>query len=311
MIPFLTRLSEAKNVLIAGCGGGFDVYAGIPLATHLLARGASVTLANLSFSNLWDSGAEKLDAVTWRIGPDIGELPYFPEKWLAEWLTQRSQSVPVYCFAKTGAEPLAAAYRMLLGMHDFDLVLLVDGGTDSLIFGDEPGLGTIVEDAVSIVGTFNAAADRTLLVCLGFGIDDFHGVSHHAFLDNVALINRDGGYWGSFSLVRSTPEAGAFLDLVAYANQRQPRHRSIVCNSIASALNGEFGDYHATDRTGGTELFINPLMAQYWAFSVDKVVARMKFAPELAKTRTFDEAAAAIERVRNGLQIRPRKPIPL
>jgi hypothetical protein len=311
MIPFLTRLSEAGEVLIAGCGGGFDVYAGIPLAVHLLARGAAVTFANLSFSNLWDSSAEKIDAVTWRIGPQAGELAYFPEKWLAEWLSRRSYPAQVYGFAKTGAEPLAAAYRMLLSMHDFDLVLLVDGGTDSLIFGDEPGLGTVVEDAVSVVGAFNAAPDRSMLVCLGFGIDDFHGVSHHSFLENVARVNRDGGYLGSFSLVRQMPEAEAFLDLVGYANQRQPRHRSIVCNSIASALNGEFGDYHATDRTGRTELFINPLMAQYWTFSLDKVVASMKFAGELAQTQTFDEAASVIERVRNGLPIRPRKPIPL
>ena len=311
MIPFLERLNKAQNVLIAGCGGGFDVYAGIPIATYLWQRGASVTLANLSFSNLWDSCAERFDPITWCIEPNAGELPYFPEKWLVEWLARRGQSTPVYGFAKSGAAPLSAAYNALLDMRDFDLVLLMDGGTDGLIFGDEPGLGTIVEDAVSIVAAFKAAENRAVLVSLGFGIDQFHGISHYTFLENAALLSRDGGYLGGFSLVGGTPEADAFLDLVAYANQRQPRYRSIVCNSIASAINGEFGDYHATDRTGGTELFINPLMTQYWAFSIDRIVSRMKYATALAETRTFEEASAVIEQVRDTLVLRPRKPIPL
>jgi hypothetical protein len=30
-IPFWGRLERANKVLIAGCGGGFDVYQGIPL----------------------------------------------------------------------------------------------------------------------------------------------------------------------------------------------------------------------------------------------------------------------------------------
>lgn len=60
---------------------------------------------------------------------------------------------------------------MLLERHPVDLVILVDGGTDSLIFGDEPGLGTIVDDAVSVVAACDAAGDRTLLAALGFGID--------------------------------------------------------------------------------------------------------------------------------------------
>ena len=96
-----------------------------------------------------------------------------------------------------------------------------------------------------------------------------------------------------------------------YANQRQPRHRSIVCNSIASALRGEFGDYHTTNRTSGTELFINPLMTQYWAFVAERVVARMEFAVALENTRTFAEASSTIEIQREFLTLRSRKPLPL
>ena len=311
MNPFLQRLDGSRHVLVAGCGGGFDVYAGLPIATYLLERGCSVAFANLSFTNLWDCGGERIDPSTWRVDASSKELPYFPEKWLAEWLLRRSIEAPVYALAKTGAEPLRAAYQVLLDRHPVDLVVLVDGGTDSVIFGDEPGLGTIVEDAVSVVAAYGAAGDRTMLAALGFGIDHFHGVSHHSFLENVTRLSRTGGNLGGLSLVQGTTAADAFLDLVDYANQRQPRHRSIVCNSIASALRGEFGDFHATNRTSGTELFINPLMAQYWGFAARQVVEHMEFAPALAGTTTFAEASLRIEQHREWVEPRLRKPLPL
>jgi len=101
--------------------------------------------------------------------------------------------------------------------HAIDLVVLIDDGTDSVIFGDEPGLGTVAEDAVSVLAAWQAAGDRTLLVAIGFGIDHFHGVSHHSFLKNVARLSREGGFLGGFPLMRGTREAEAFLDLVDYA----------------------------------------------------------------------------------------------
>jgi hypothetical protein len=50
--PLFAALAPARNVLIAGAGGGFDVYAGLPLALALWRSGVQVHLANLSFSEL-------------------------------------------------------------------------------------------------------------------------------------------------------------------------------------------------------------------------------------------------------------------
>jgi hypothetical protein len=298
-------------VLVAGCGGGFDVFAGVPLAQYLRTRGKSVVLANFSFTNLWMCGGERVSPTLWRVDRQSVELPYFPEKWLVEWLDRHEQPVPVYAFAKSGVAPLSSAYEWIMREHQIDLVLLVDGGTDSIIFGDEPGIGSAVEDAVSILAANKVAGERAVLAALGFGIDHYHGVSHHAFLENVARLTRDRGFLGAFSLQSGTPEADGFLDLVDYANQRQPLHRSIVCNSIAGALRGEFGDYHATNRTSGNELFINPLMSQYWTFEVPGIARHMGYANQLADTERLEDVKRAIELWRDTVELRPQRPIPL
>lgn len=311
MIPFCKRLAAADRILIAGCGGGFDVYAGVPLALPLIEAGKEVVLANLSFTNHALCGGEPIAPTALRIDRQSRPLPYFPERWLAEWLATQGRAVPIYAFARSGVRPLIEAYRSIVERHRIDLVVLVDGGTDSVLFGDEPGLGTVAEDAVSIVAACAAAGERVLLAAIGFGIDHHDGVSHHAFLENVARLSRDGGFLGAFSLGPGTPEADAFLDLVAYANRRQPLHQSIVCNSIASAFRGEFGNYHATSRTGATELFINPLMSQYWTFDAPSIVRHMAYATELRETERIEDAQRVIEICRETVEVRPRRVLPL
>jgi hypothetical protein len=68
MIPFLNRLDAAKRILIAGCGGGFDVFSGVPIGLSLTGAGKEVTCANLSFTNLWLCGCEQTGPAAWRIG---------------------------------------------------------------------------------------------------------------------------------------------------------------------------------------------------------------------------------------------------
>jgi hypothetical protein len=57
-------------------------------------------------------------------------------------------------------------------------------------------------------------------------------------------------------------------------------------------------NFHTTHRTIGSELFINPLMSQYWTFEARRVVCNMSYAAELAETEGIEDARRAIERRR-------------
>lgn len=45
-------LESSQRVLVAGAGGGFDVYAGLPIYERLRSLGKTAFLANLSFVSL-------------------------------------------------------------------------------------------------------------------------------------------------------------------------------------------------------------------------------------------------------------------
>ncbi|MFF1902036.1 DUF1152 domain-containing protein [Kitasatospora sp. NPDC058218] len=312
--PLITRLLAAERILIAGAGGGFDVYAGLPLALALRAAGKEVHLANLSFSHLYGLPAEVwLEPDVARIRPDTAAPEgYFPERTLARWLHRHGMPDTVWAFSSVGVRPLRAAYRALTAHLAVDAVLLVDGGTDILMRGDEAGLGTPEEDMASLgaVAGLTEVPER-LVACLGFGIDAFHGVNHALVLENLAALERAGGYLGAFSIPRDSREGALYLDAVDHARAAFPEHPSIVNGSVAAALRGEFGDVRFTDRTKGSPLFVNPLMALYFGVTVEALAAEHRYLDLIERTVLTRQISSVIEEFRDGLPAqRPPRQFP-
>lgn len=312
-IPFLTELEQANTVLLAGAGGGFDIFAGLPLYSWLLRLGKTVHLANLSFTELGFCEGERPVPSLLRVLPDSsGPVNYFPEVHLARWLADQGNPTPIYAIERSGARPVMAAYRWLIATLQPDTIVLVDGGMDSLMRGDEAGLGTPQEDMASLLAAHSVAGvPRKLLACIGFGVDAFHGICHADFLENVAAIIQDGGYLGAWALTREMPEFEFYRRASEFVSSRMPRHQSIVNSSIISAIEGRFGDHHATKRTEGSTLFINPLMPFYWGFLLDKIAGRNLYLSQIAETESYQQLSMAIERSRAQLpKIRPWREIP-
>jgi hypothetical protein len=192
-----------------------------------------------------------------------------------------------------------------------DTVVLVDGGTDSLMCGDEAGLGTPQEDMASLVAAQSVSVARKFLVCLGFGIDAYHGVCHAHFLENAAALIREGGYLGNWSLLREMEEFVLYDEAFQFARARTSQEASIVNSSIIGAVNGHFGDHHASRRTEGSKLFINPFMGIYWAFQLDCVARRNLYLDHIKQTDDYGELSLAIEAFRSTVaKTRPWKDIP-
>ncbi|GGW71276.1 hypothetical protein GCM10010503_55860 [Streptomyces lucensis JCM 4490] len=312
---FFSRLREARRILVAGAGGGFDVYAGLPLALALRSAGAEVHLANLSFADLYGLGPDhwiEEDVAAIRPGTPL-RGDYFPERSLARWLDSRGLPGTVYAFPTTGVRPLRAAYRALLEhLGGVDAVVLVDGGTDILMRGDEHGLGTPEEDMASLAAV--AGLDEVphrLVACLGFGVDAHHGVNHSLVLENLAALDRAGGYLGAFSLPRESPEGAAYLDAVAHAQRSHASHPSIVHGSVAAAVRGQFGDVRFTERTRGSELFVNPLMALYFCADLPALARANLYLDRLEDTVLMRQISSVVSGFREELpRQRPPRAFP-
>ena len=304
-------LRDSNNILIAGAGGGFDVCAGVPLFLALQKSGKKVHFANLSFASLRNDGNQINDCCFEVTALTAGSETYFPERVLCRWFERElNQTIRVFAFPQTGVVPLRESYRQLVETLELDAVVLVDGGTDSLMRGDEAGLGTPSEDVASLAAVNGVEVDTKLLVCLGFGVDRFHGVCHAQFLEAVASLTQENAFLGAFTLLPNTDEARHYLSLTDYAGEETATRPSIVNTSIASAVEGRFGNYHATNRTRGSKLWISPLMAMYWSFELSAVYQRNLYVEWIEDSQTMYEISNTIRRFREVNPIRDWEAIP-
>jgi hypothetical protein len=309
------NLKDAQTIFLAGAGGGFDIYAGIPLYFALKNMGKKVVIGNYSFTSLQETTAENVFPSCYKIKSwdrDKSGRNYFPEKYLKQWLEQAGETVDIYAFERRiGVQPLNKIYKYLHKQYNFDAVILIDGGTDSLMFGNEEGLGTPEEDMTSMAAAYKTDISRKYLVCIGFGIDHFHGVAHYHFLENVATLVKEGGFLGVFSALKEMPEVQQYIAAVKYANDQMQGMESIVSNSIVSAIEGEYGDFHTNKRTFGSELWINPLMSMFWCFDLKAVMKQNLYYHLIKNTNSLAELNAILFEFRKTVSIRPKKRLPI
>jgi hypothetical protein len=311
-LPVLHELTACKNLLIAGMGGGFDLFCGLPVYFELRRLGHQVHLASYSFTNLsrCKEGTWLSDSLLGVTADNSAFLPYCPEIHLAQWLRQeRGEEVTVWCFEKTGVEPLAEGYRALVRHLSIDGLLLIDGGVDSLLHGDEPRLGTVLEDAISLVAVRDLEVPFKLIACLGLGAE--RDMSHWHVFQNIAELASAGAFRGTCSLVREMQSYQQYEAVVEYVHSRPVQEPSVINASVLSAVRGEYGDYHLTDKTRGSRLWISPLMPLYWFFDFDAVAERNLFLGCLEGTYAFRDAMFSMGMWLQKRKVRPETSIPL
>ncbi|MCA9883472.1 MAG: hypothetical protein H6670_00015 [Anaerolineaceae bacterium] len=136
-LPINHLLENSENILIAGAGGGFDVFCGLPIYFTLRDMGKNVHLANYSFSPLEIvSYYSEVDVL--RDGLLVGAkagVPYkfnhgyFPEGYLSRWFKEvREEDVTIWMFAKVGPSLLNEFYQQLVEHLKIDTLILIDGG---------------------------------------------------------------------------------------------------------------------------------------------------------------------------------------
>jgi Protein of unknown function (DUF1152) len=206
---FLQRLASdrVRTVLLTGCGGGFDFVHAMLLYTHLRSLGKEIVFLSFSFGNAENirvGGGDEAEAAATVFREKTPDGPcvckrvnaqstapeiYRPEVSLCGFLDETFPDEPKHeiyaCYARQFSVPmLTRLYRTIVHEHGVDTLVCVDGGTDSLLRGDEHGLGDPIEDTVSLttVALFDDGNVHTkLLLAVGFGMDRFNNVSDGAF----------------------------------------------------------------------------------------------------------------------------------
>jgi hypothetical protein len=318
MPTFLQQLAapSIKTVFLCGCGGGFDFVHGLTLYPELVRLGKTVVIGSYSFGNPRNiQGAddifEEAGVVVRRVtAASIPHERYGPEVHVCSFLDLRYPATAphfVYAYyARDFTVPLLTRlYQQFIDQHAIDAVVLVDGGSDSIMVGDEEGLGDPIEDAVSVTTVASLPELKArVLISIGLGTDRFNHVSDAASLRAIAELTRRGGFLGAVSLEPAGVGSSFYRDCLEHIYQRQG-FRSVLAGTIASTIAGCFGREEVPPvlqgRVGTGQLFLWPLMAMLWAFDANVVAQRSLIARWIRNCQTVPECYLALEAGRRAL----------
>jgi hypothetical protein len=320
-----------KTVLLAGCGGGFDFVHSAVLIPELVRMGKRLVIGSYSFGDpdqLVGPPAEEVfrdgDVIAKRVTAACrGPEAYAPELHFASFLDERypdsaPHSVYAYYARSFTVTKLRRLYAQLVERHEVDAILLVDGGSDSLMRGDEDGLGDPLEDAVSVAAVATLEAPRVTLralLSIGLGADRFNGVSDAASLRAIAELTAQGGFLGGLCLEPGSEGIACYRACVQHIYARQT-FRSVLTGCILAAAEGSFGDeevpqtLRASGRVAPGDVFLWPLMAMVWAFDVQAVARRSVLIPWIRDAPSVAEMNRAFMAGRAKFRIRPVEELP-
>jgi hypothetical protein len=305
-LPVIEQLSACRNLLIAGMGGGFDIFCGLPIYFELRERGMNVHLANYSFSDIepLKTGIRLTDTLVGVNADVTTNQIYFPEWYLAQWFrAKRNEEITIWCFQQTGVRPLIDNYVALVEHLGIDGILLIDGGVDSLLRGDEFEIGTLLEDSLSLIAVSELKnVPLRMIACIGFGAEQEMTYAH--VFENMAALAQLDAFLGSCSLVRAMSVYQDYEDAQLFVQSRPQQAPSVINSSVISAVHGEYGNHHLTEKTRGSKLWISPLMPVYWFYQLQAVARRNLLFTELRRTDTLAQAYREVLKVR---QTRPRR----
>ncbi|HLA42090.1 MAG TPA: DUF1152 domain-containing protein, partial [Aggregatilineales bacterium] len=238
----------------------------------------------------------------------------YPEGFLAQWFSEEyGEDVTVWMFPNQGVQPVRQAYEKLIQYLNIDALILVDGGVDSIMRGDEEAPGTLIEDSISLAAVAPLDIPVKILACIGFGTEVEEMLCHHHALENIAGLAKAGGFIGSCALTPQM-ESFQFFEQGCRYVWEQPEHgKSHISTRIIPAVHGEFGDFHMypdDTRHRYINLFISPLMSLYWFFDANVVIQRNLLMNALEDTYIKQEAFTRYVMLKRTMRTRPRRDIP-
>ncbi len=318
-LPILHLLEGAENILLAGAGGGFDFLAGMPIYHTLRELGKTVHIANYSFTDHLMAKHASLqtevlidDYLVGVTGAVKLALPYFPEGYASQWFKEkRDEDVTIWLFERAGMPMVRRCYEELVAKLNIEAIILVDGGVDSLMRGNEFGPGTLLEDSISLGAVNQLDVPVKILASIGFGTEIEERLCHYHALQNMGELAAQGGFLGSCALTPQMPAFQFYEEMGRYIFEQPDHKHSHISTRIIPATHGEFGhtSMYPEDKIP-RDLCLSLLMSLYWFFDVGVVCANNPIVDLVQYSFSFEEALLRTQTYMQMTDLRDHKYLP-
>ena len=224
------------SVALGGLGGGGDVGGAMSIAIPFRRLGIEPVFISFGNCRVDDiSGASRVSGAILKITADSWSSGRFFEPHVAS----LGYETYLVCTRERKCE-VVGGLKCLVRELGVEMFIVVDLGGDSLVFGDEPLLGSFKTDMLSLAALTEVAGETGLRVILAVGALGLEGgggeLSLPHLADNLLRLYRTGAYIGCY-----IPPKEVFGEVIAAMNYLLSRERSAMLTLYRDALLGKIG----------------------------------------------------------------------
>jgi hypothetical protein len=299
MFKIFNDINPESNILLAGCGGGYDCFTALPLYFSLKQKYMNVSIANLSFTDQkYLDNFPQISEGCFNISytQNVDSQIYFPEYELA-----RELNTNVYAFIDNGMKKYEKSYIELIKKLGVDIIILCDGGCDSIMTGKEEKLATPVEDVMSML-IVNKLLDMKLisnayLLLLGSTVDTFGEINRKDFIENIELLTKSNMLLEQVLLTTDKSDKNAEY-VIKYKRvfERSQPYNSIVNASICARLDKLNGNIlppllikDGIPRCDTQYFEIDDYLTTYYLFNLSDIINRICYTDMIKDCDDSDE----------------------
>lgn len=279
------------NILLCGCGGGYDIMTCLPTYYKYI-NNHNIYLANFSLTNPFllepfHKICDGLRVIDPQQKLNIKNLN-FPEYLLAKLLNTN-----IYCFYDDGLKNLCFSYDVLTKLLNIKTIILCDSGADSIMTGMEEKIGSIVEDYMNIYSVNQLLKsnkiERAYISCLGIDVESFKQEIYLAdILTSIFRLNDNNGIISQELLDIKNDYVKKYVDIFEKSN---PQFSTTNFCITAAIKNEKMEDFNIGDLTRTLYIFDFNIVVKFNIFlddlnkfddsdDIDEFIIKNKFSQE-------------------------------
>lgn len=171
-----------SNIILSGCGGGYDIFCTIPLFFENQDKNrilVSLSFTQESFLLELTKKKEVLQLSRNLFLVDFQKVTNLNNKYFPEYYLSKHLNHPVYLILNdTTINDINHAYKIIINKLKIKELYLVDGGCDVLLSGQESDLATPVEDMMHLKAVLDLPIHNKYVCAVGMPCD-CHSLPRH------------------------------------------------------------------------------------------------------------------------------------
>jgi len=290
-----------SNIILSGCGGGYDVFCTIPLFYENQDKNrivVSLSFTDESFLLKLTEKKEVLQLYKNLFLIDSQKITDINNKYFPEYYLSKHLKHPIYLILKdTTINDINCAYKIIINNLKIKELYLVDGGCDLLLSGRESDLASPVEDMMHLKAILELPIQNKYACAVGMPCDC-------SSLPRKELLQR----------LEELEDILLEKKVWSLQNENITRYYQIVNDSridktivnclICSALEGKKGYYLPEKlkyRIKKNNVEIDELMRTFVKYNLKNLSDRILYLDELKGDHNIDKIDSYIKRFHNSI----------